>query len=63
MGRALSSSDEFKIFFLISVSKNLQNRIADAQKQMQEIGDNKEMSPEEKMNLKFCNSIMKLHTP
>ena len=32
-----------------SVSKNLQNRIADAQKQMQELGDNKEMSLEEKM--------------
>ena len=35
-----------------SVSKNLQNRIANARKQMQEIGDNKEMSPEEKMNFK-----------
>ena len=52
MWRALSSSDEFKIFFLISVSKNLQNRIANARKQMQELGDNKEMSPEEKMNFK-----------
>ena len=32
-----------------SVSKNLQNQIANAQKQMQELGDNKEMSLEEKM--------------
>ena len=32
-----------------SVSKNLQNKIANAQKQMQELGDNKEMSLEEKM--------------
>lgn len=32
-----------------SVSKNLQNQIANAQKQMQELGENKEMSLEEKM--------------
>ncbi len=30
-------------------SKNIQNQIANAQKQMQELGDNKDMSPEEKM--------------
>lgn len=32
-----------------AVSKNLQNQIANAQKQMQELGENKEMSLEEKM--------------
>ena len=32
-----------------SVSKNLQNQIANAQKQMQELGQDKEMSLEEKM--------------
>ena len=32
-----------------SYSKNIQNQIANAQKQMQEIGENKEMSLEEKM--------------
>ena len=32
-----------------SVSKNLQNRIANAQKQIQNLGDNEDMSPEEKM--------------
>lgn len=31
------------------VSKNIQNRIANAQKQMQELGENKELSLEEKM--------------
>ena len=32
-----------------SVSKNLQNQIANAQKQLQELSANKEMSMEEKM--------------
>ena len=32
-----------------AVSKNIQNQIANAQKQMQELGENKEMSLEEKM--------------
>ena len=32
-----------------SVSKNIQNQISNAQKQMQELGDNKEMTLEEKM--------------
>ena len=32
-----------------SVSKNLQSRIANAQKQIQNLGDNEDMSPEEKM--------------
>ena len=32
-----------------SVSKNLQSQIANAQKQLQEISENKEMSLEEKM--------------
>lgn len=32
-----------------SVSKNIQRQIADAQKQMQELSENKELSPEEKM--------------
>lgn len=32
-----------------SFSKNIQNQIANAQKQMQELGDNKEMSVEDKM--------------
>ena len=32
-----------------SVSKNIQNQISNAQKQMQELGDNKEMTMEEKM--------------
>ena len=33
-----------------STSKNLQSQIANAQKQMQELASNKEMSPEDKMN-------------
>lgn len=33
-----------------SVSKNIQNQIANAQKQLQELSSNKEMSMEEKMN-------------
>jgi Skp family chaperone for outer membrane proteins len=34
---------------LDSVGKNLQSRIANAQKQIQNLGDNEDMSPEEKM--------------
>ena len=33
-----------------SVSKNIQNQIANAQKELQELSSNKEMSIEEKMN-------------
>ena len=40
-----------------SFSKNIQNQIANAQKQMQELGKNKEMSAEDKM--KKCQEIQK----
>ena len=42
-----------------SVSKNLQSQIANAQKQLQEISENKEMSLEEKMkrDRKYSNRL------
>lgn len=35
-----------------SISKNIQNQIANAQKELQELSSNKEMGIEEKMNMR-----------